>query len=68
MSGGGRTNRGHSVFQRLLNRARESGDDFNLLLVRYGVERLMYRLSIEDSKSSRRKICLSPFSSFTKWA
>ena len=49
---GGRTNRGHSVFQRLLNRARESGDDFNLLLVRYGVERFMYRLSISPFKES----------------
>lgn len=34
MSGGGRINRGHSVIQRLLIRAQESGDDFNLLLVR----------------------------------
>jgi|GEM_PF-5533177 len=34
MSGGWFTNRGQSVFQRLLNRAGESGDDFNLLLAR----------------------------------
>jgi hypothetical protein len=52
MSGGGRINRGHSVFQRLLNRARESGDDFNLLLVRYGVERFMYRLGISPFRGS----------------
>lgn len=52
MSGGGRTNRGHSVFQRLLNRARESGDDFNLLLTRYGVERFMYRLGISPFRES----------------
>lgn len=52
MSGGGRINRGHSVFQRLLNRARESGDDFNLLLVRYGVERFMYRLGISLFRES----------------
>jgi hypothetical protein len=37
---------GHSVFQRLLNRAKSHGEDFNLLLVRYGVERFLYRLGI----------------------
>jgi len=35
-----------SVRQRLLNLARERKDDFQLVLVRYGVERLLYRLSI----------------------
>lgn len=39
-------NTGHSVFQRLLNHAKTHGEDFNLLLFRYGVERLLYRLSI----------------------
>jgi hypothetical protein len=39
-------NPGHSVFQRLLNYARNSGEDFNLLLSRYGIERFLYRLSI----------------------
>lgn len=34
-----------SVRQRLLNRARESGEDYNLLLSRYAIERLLYRLS-----------------------
>jgi predicted nucleotidyltransferase component of viral defense system len=34
-----------SVRQRLLNRAREQGDDFQLLLTRYCIERLLYRLS-----------------------
>jgi hypothetical protein len=37
---------GHSVFQRLLNYARTHREDFNLLLLRYGIERLLYRLSI----------------------
>jgi len=37
---------GHSIFQRLLNQARNQGEDFNLLLLRYGIERLLYRLSI----------------------
>jgi predicted nucleotidyltransferase component of viral defense system len=35
-----------SVRQRLLNIARESGEDFNLILSRYASERLLYRLSI----------------------
>jgi len=34
-----------SVRQRLLNRSRDTGDDYNLLLTRYAVERLLYRLS-----------------------
>jgi predicted nucleotidyltransferase component of viral defense system len=39
-------NVGHSVFQRLLKHAKTHGEDFNLLLLRYGLERLLYRLSI----------------------
>ena len=39
-------NIGHSVFQRLLDYAKSRGEDFNLLLLRYGVERILYRLSI----------------------
>jgi len=35
-----------SVRQRLLNLARERKDEFQLVLVRYGIERLLYRLSI----------------------
>lgn len=34
-----------SVHRRLLNRARERGEDFNYLLTRYGNERLLYRLA-----------------------
>jgi len=34
-----------SVRQRLLNRARETGEDYNLLLNRYAIERLLYRVS-----------------------
>jgi len=41
-------NTGHSIFQRLLNYAKTRGDDFNLLLVRYGIERLMYRLGLSS--------------------
>lgn len=35
-----------SVRARLLNRARETKQDFNLILTRYALERLLYRLSI----------------------
>lgn len=35
-----------SVRQRLLNRARERGEDFSLTLTRFSLERLLYRLSI----------------------
>ena len=39
-----------SIHQRLLNGARERGEDFQLTLLRYGAERLLYRL------------CRSPYS------
>ncbi|MCG5535815.1 nucleotidyl transferase AbiEii/AbiGii toxin family protein [Ectothiorhodospira mobilis] len=35
-----------SVRARLLKRARETRQDFNLILTRYALERLLYRLSI----------------------
>ncbi len=38
----------HSIFQRLLNRAKNNNEDFNLLLSRYGMERFLYRLSISS--------------------
>jgi hypothetical protein len=41
-----RRNLAASVRARLLNRARETGQDFNLILTRYALERLLYRLSI----------------------
>lgn len=34
-----------SIRQRLLNRARERGEDFQLILNQYAVERFLYRLS-----------------------
>ncbi len=39
------TNVPASVRQRLYNRARSQGEDFNLIVSRYAVERLLYRLS-----------------------
>lgn len=40
------TNRAASVRARLLNRARADRIDFNLMLTRYSLERLLYRLSV----------------------
>jgi Nucleotidyl transferase AbiEii toxin, Type IV TA system len=37
-----------SVRQRLLNMSRERHEDFQLLLVRYALERLLYRLSVSE--------------------
>ena len=39
-------NRGASVRARLLNRAKADRIDFNLILTRYSLERLLYRLSV----------------------
>lgn len=41
-----------SVHQRLLNLSRERGDDPNYLFIRYGAERLLYRLSQSPSVGS----------------
>lgn len=45
MSSRAPTNMAASVHQRLRNYARLSGDDPQYVLMRYGLERLMYRLS-----------------------
>ena len=42
----------HSVFQRLLHHAKERNEDFNLLLVRYGVERFLYRIGISQYRDN----------------
>jgi len=42
----GKSNVGHSAFQRLLNLSKENNENFNLLLIRYGIERFLYRLSL----------------------
>lgn len=41
-------NRAASIRQRLLDRARTRGEDFQLVLDRFAVERLLYRLSISS--------------------
>ena len=43
-------NIGASVRDRLLNKARAGKLDYNLLLTRYALERLLYRLSISDQR------------------
>jgi hypothetical protein len=41
-----------SIKQRLLNRAREQKEDFNLLLTKYGLERILYRIGRSPYKDS----------------
>ncbi len=41
-----------SVRQRLLNIAQRDGSDFQLVLTRYGLERLLYRLGRSRHKTS----------------
>ncbi len=45
MSKGSRRNLAASVKRRLLDLSRERGEEYNLVVVRYAVERLLYRLS-----------------------
>ena len=54
----------HSIFQRLLNRAKASNEDFNLLLSRYGMERFLYRLSVS---SHHDRFILKGASLFLVW-
>lgn len=53
-----------SVRQRLLNISRESGEDFNLILTRYGLERMLYRLS---QSTWREKFLLKGAMLFSVW-
>lgn len=41
-----------SVKQRLLNLARQTNQEFNLLLIRYGIERFLYRLAQSDQRDA----------------
>ena len=45
-------NPAESVRARLLNKARADGVDFQLLLTRYGLERLLYRLSVSRERDN----------------
>ena len=46
------TNIGASVRAQLLNIARESGQDYNRVLIRYAQERLLYRFSASHYRSN----------------
>lgn len=41
-----------SIHARLLNRAKERGEDFNLVLTRYANERFLYRLSLSPARDT----------------
>jgi hypothetical protein len=41
-----------SIHARLLNRAKERGEDFNLILTRYALERFLYRLSLAPAREA----------------
>ena len=39
-----------SIHARLLNLAKARGEDFNLILARYAIERFLYRLSLVPAR------------------
>jgi predicted nucleotidyltransferase component of viral defense system len=53
-----------SIHARLLNRAKARGDEFNLVLTRYAVERFLYRLS---TLPAGRNFCLKGALLFDLW-
>jgi predicted nucleotidyltransferase component of viral defense system len=55
---------GASIRQRLLNLARERGDDFQLVLTRYALERLLYRLGRTEH---RDRFVLKGATLFAAW-
>ncbi len=57
-------NPGASVRARLLNKARAERTDFQILLTRYALERLLYRLSVSDH---REEFILKGAMLFTVW-
>ena len=48
MSAAGKSNLAASVRQRLLTLGQKRGEPFDLILMHYGIERLLYRLSRSD--------------------
>lgn len=65
MSPGPVRDRATSVRRRLLERARERGEDFQLVLTWYGIERLLYRLS---RSSHSEKFTLKGAMLFSLWS
>jgi hypothetical protein len=57
------TNTAASAKQRLLNRARAKKEDFNLLLTKFALERVLYRIANRHTKtpSFSRERCFSSF-------
>ena len=45
-----KSNLAASIRQRLKNHAKKSGESFNLILVRFGLERLLYRITATQPK------------------
>lgn len=58
------SSRAASIHARLLNLARTRGDDFNLILNRYGLERWLYRLSASEE---RERLWLKGAMLFALW-
>ena len=61
MSNPSPSNLAHSVFQRLLNYAKQNGEEFNLLLSRYALERFLY-----PKKKPMSATCSNSFSASGK--
>jgi hypothetical protein len=57
-------NHAASIHARLLNRAKARGEEFNLVLTRYAVERFLYRLS---TLPARESFCLKGALLFDLW-
>ena len=53
-----------SIHARLLNRAKARGEEFNLVLTRYAIERFLYRLS---TLPARESFCLKGALLFDLW-
>jgi len=53
-----------SIRQRLLNISKDSGENFNLILIRYGLERMLYRLGQSEW---RNQFLLKGAMLFTLW-
>jgi hypothetical protein len=47
-----------SIHARLLNRAKARGEDFNLILTRYALERFLYRLSRVPGRACQTRAAL----------
>jgi predicted nucleotidyltransferase component of viral defense system len=58
-------NMGESVRQRLLDGARKRGEEFNLVLTRYAIERLLYRLGLSKH---RERFILKGAALYVVWA